>query len=831
MAEDEFVIGRFRLQPGRCLLADGTPVPLGLKALDILAALVEAAGGIVTKSELMDRVWPEIAVEEHNIQVHISALRKALGRDGRWIVTVPRLGYRFVGPVASASPATVVPRSAPASPPNRLFGRDQDLAAIRALLDRAGLVTLVGPGGMGKTRLALEFARLAETRYRDGVVFVDLSTLQNPAFVASQVGVMLGIELKDDATAAVDLLVRRLASRELLILLDNCEHVIDAAATLAEQLLQKAPLVRLLATSREPLACRGEQVYRLSPLPLPSEGTMTAAEAMASPAVALLVDRLQAAGQRFELIDATAGTICAICRRLDGLPLAIEMVGALVAGLGLETVVDRLDESLRLLQNAERTAPARHRSLEATLDWSHALLSPLEQKMLRRLAVFPGRFSLEGVEAVVCDDELKRTSCAELLAGLVRKSLVSLDQVPSPIAYRLLESIRSYAAEKLEAAGERQSMRTSQARYVSEILAVAVEDLDGMTDADWLGRYGTLLADFRLALNWCFGPGGDVATGLAIVGRSRTFWNLMNLRNEGRRWTGTAVAALTPETNDDIAGHVWMTAGSLTAYSSFERSIAALRKAEKLFARANNPARRGTALAWLGQMLALSGQTAPALDALTTARQLLEPGGAKRRLGDCASGFCLVYTATGAWTEARREGELAVTFYQAAGSFRLATVALHNLADLMWAEGQLDQAIETEQEALNLARREKDRRMIGNCFGSLLGMFTTRGDLDQALAAARVAVPLCREDDYLYWLLPHLALRVAKAGRMEDAGQILAYAEHVISDGAAWQPNDKTAIAALTSLLHQAVSPSGLAELMREGRELSEEEAIALALA
>jgi predicted ATPase/DNA-binding winged helix-turn-helix (wHTH) protein len=492
MTARDYVFGRYRLRPGRELSVDGVPAAVGAKALDILATLVAAAGELVTKSELMERVWPGLVVEEHNIQVHISALRKVLRGDAGWIVTVPRLGYRFVGPVAAA-PAAGLPSAVP-RPLGRLHGRAEDLAAIGALLDRARLVTLAGPGGIGKTRLGLELLHTLGGRYRDGTVFVDLSVLQDATLVASLVAAALGIELRGD-TPPAELLARRLQPRELLLLLDNCEHVLDAVAPLAELILAQAPAVSLLATSREPLACGGEQVYRLLLLPVPAEGVNSAAEALAASSVALLVDWLQAADLHFRLTDATAAAAAAICRRLDGLPLAIEMAGALVPGFGLAAAAARLEESFQLPCSVTRTAAPRHRSLAATLDWSHALLSPTERALLRRLAVFPGPFALDAVEAVVGDGTLAGAACGDVLAGLVRKSLVAIDPAAAPLSYRLLETIRAYAAEKLEAAGERDLLRARHARHVADVFERAARDWDGTADRVWLDRYGSLLAD------------------------------------------------------------------------------------------------------------------------------------------------------------------------------------------------------------------------------------------------------------------------------------------------------------------------------------------------
>ncbi len=490
----------------------------------------------------------------------------------------------------------------------------------------------------------------------------------------------------------------------------------------------------------------------------------------------------------------------------------------------------RLEESFQLLYSVTRTTVARHRSLEATLDWSHALLSLTERVMLRRLAVFPSRFSLEAVEAILADAEISSAQCGNLLAGLVRKSLVSIDPMAAPLSYRLLETIRAYALEKLEAAGEQGPLRARHARYVGDVLADAMRDWEVMAERAWLDRYAWLLADLRASLRWSFGPGGDTELGLAIAGRMHPLWQMLNLVGEGCRWAETAAAALGPETPDRGAAPVWLAVGNLTAGRSFERSIQVLRRAEELFGQLNNPIERGVALTGLGQVLTLSGRTAAAAEALTQARILLERGAGRRRLGTCAMAFGMLHTANGAWSEARREHERAKIFFEAAGAERQAAAALYNLGDTMWAEGELETAIETMRKALHLAQRWGYRAFAGAAFGSLAGMLTAHGDLDEALAAARAAVPLCREAEYFNWLFYHMALRAAKAARHEDAAQLWGYADRVDGSRAFLQINERRAVETLEALLCDVMDPVRIEQMTLVGRHLSEEEAIALAL-
>jgi len=824
MTKPEHVIGRYRLQPTRGLYADGVPVVLGTKALDILTALVEAGGHLVTKDELLERVWPGIVVEEHNIQVHVSALRKALGGDAGWIVTVPKHGYRFVGPLGR-TPAAAEPLPRPL---NRLFGREEDLATIRSLLDRTQLVTISGPGGTGKTRLGLELLHQIGGRYREGAVFVDLSVLEDPSLTVSLVAAALRIEFRGDPPQP-EQLARRLKERELLILLDNCEHVLDSVAPLAESILAGAPGISLLATSREPLACLGEQVYRLPPLAVPDDDTASPAETIASSAVALLVDRLKAADPHFELTDGAVRAVGGICRRLDGLPLAIEMIGAVALDFGLETMAARLEQPFGLPYSVARTITPRHRSLEATLDWSHALLSPAEQIMLRRLSVFPGLFSLEGGEAVASGDKLPRPACSDLLVSLVRKSLVSIDTA-APLPYRLLETIRTYAAEKLEEAGEQRSVREQHGRYVMAKLKYSTEEWHDTGESIWRDRYAWLLADLRAALRWSFGPDGNLDLGLVIAGRSWPLWSVLRLAGEGRHWAETAAAALSEETPHEVAAHVWMAVGNLMPQRSLERAIFALRRAADLFGIVKDAVEHGLALARTGQMLAMHDDVAAAAVALAEARRVLERSTAKRSLGSCAMGFGLLHHARGSpRAEARREFDLARSLFQAADSPRLTVLALCNLADTMWAEKELETAITTVKDAVDLARREGFSHFIGFALGNLAGMLTARGDLDKALAVARKAMPHCREDENFRWLFPHLALRAAKAGKLEDAARLMGYLDHV--DRGPLSFNETRALDTLRGLLHDRMPPGRAEELREAGRYLDEDQALALALA
>lgn len=467
------LFGRFRLVlHSRELLAQGEPVAIGNRAIDVLFALIDACGELVTKDELLSRVWPNTTVEENNLQFQISTLRKALGPDRDFIKTVCGRGYRFVaeitverratqpdeaGAAVDRSLAPVVqlvdlpPPGALPAPRSELVGRDAQLADVAALVAANRLVTLVGAGGIGKTRLALELARRLLANFEDGVRIAELGPLSDSGLVLPTIAAALELS---DAAASPERLAAALGPRRPLLVLDNCEHVIDAVAAITEALLHANPSLQVIATSREPLRTEGEWVYRVPPLEVPPEGAEAAEDVLQHSAAKLFMART-AAAQPVALLDRRVGAAVAkICRRLDGVPLAIELAAASAAALGVEGLASRLDDRLSLLTNGRRTAPTRHQTLRATLDWSYELLSEPERAVMRRLAVFTDEFTMEAASAVAASREVTAADVVGCLAALVTKSLVASD-VDGPVPhYRLLETMRAYAMERLAESGE-----------------------------------------------------------------------------------------------------------------------------------------------------------------------------------------------------------------------------------------------------------------------------------------------------------------------------------------------------------------------------------------
>jgi len=555
--------GRFRVLPHRReLLADGRPIKLGGRAFDVLMALIEARGAVVGKDALMARVWPDRLVEENSLQAQISALRAAFAAERELIRTVPGRGYQFTGEIqilpanpderdraAAAEPKSALPPTNLPEPISELIGRDDELREILSLAAAHRLVTLTGPGGIGKTRLSLEARRLLPNIV-DGVWAVELAPLSDPELVPVAVATALGLELPS-GTASPLSVASALRSKQLMLVLDSCEHVVDAAARMAESLLRANPAARVIATSREPLRAEGEWVYPVPPLAVPPEGSPDSEDPLRYGAVRLFVERARAAAPHFSPDARVAAAIVEICRRLDGIPLAIELAVARAAALGIEGLAARLDDRFRLLTGGHRTAMPRHQTLRATLDWSYELLTEPERVVLRRLAIFAGGFTLQAASAVAAGDEIAASEVVACVANLVAKSLVTAASGGAMVRYRLLETTRAYSLEKLVQAGEFDAAARRHARRYMDLFDGAEAEAETRPTDEWLADYGPTIDNLRAALDWAFSPGGDAAIAVALTAAAVPLWTHLSLVEECRYRVEQALASLGQQEDRD----------------------------------------------------------------------------------------------------------------------------------------------------------------------------------------------------------------------------------------------------------------------------------------
>jgi predicted ATPase/DNA-binding winged helix-turn-helix (wHTH) protein len=550
--------GRFQVLPDRReVLADGRPIKLGGRTFDVLIALIDGRGAVVSKDALMARVWPDRIIEENSLAAQIAALRAAFGAERELIRTVSGRGYQFTGEIhilsatpdksvagaARAEHASVLPPTNVPEPVSELIGRDAELDEILGLAASHRLVTLTGAGGIGKTRLGFEAARHLLPSFADGVWAIELAPLADPELVPVAVATALGLELAS-GTASPQSVATALRATQLMLVLDNCEHVVDAAARMAEALLRANPAARVIATSREPLRAEGEWVYPVPPLAVPAEGSPDGEDPLGYGAVRLFVERARAAAPSFSPDARVTAAMAGICRRLDGIPLAIELAAARAAALGIEGLAARLDDRFRLLAGGHRTAMPRQQTLRATLDWSYELLTEPERVALRRLAVFAGGFTLQAASAVAADDAIAASEVADCVANLVAKSLVTADSGGAMVRYRLLETTRAYVLEKLVEAGEFDAAARRHAERYRELFESAEAEAQTRPIDEWLAEHGPRIDNVRAALDWAFSPGGDASIGVALTVAAVPLWMYLSLMEECRGRVERALAAI-----------------------------------------------------------------------------------------------------------------------------------------------------------------------------------------------------------------------------------------------------------------------------------------------
>lgn len=541
----------------RTLSENGQPVRIGSRALDILFALVEREGELVTRAELMAKVWPDTTVDENALRVHLSGLRKALGEKpdtNRFILNEAGRGYRFIGKIrqiasseASASsdnppqPEVHLPKNL-----GRVIGREEITSGLVKLLDERRFLTIVGPGGIGKTTVAIAVAQDYAARHRTSAYFIDLAPLSDPALVTTALATQLG--LAASVTGVEQAILNCLRSERALLLFDNCEHLVEAVAALTETILQGAPDLVLLVTSREPLRAEAEWVFRLPSLEAPVEDVKTAQDAIRYSAVQLFCERAKASYHEFELLDADVSAVKRICRQLDGIPLAIEMAAARMDSLDASDIAARLDDRFSLLTKGRRTALPRQKTLRATLEWSHDFLSDRERSVFRSLSVFRTYFQLD---AVIPVSGLPEAEAMETLTGLVSKSLVTMDRNGRSSLYRLLDTTRFYAEERLIESGEESRVRHAHAVHTLALFTADRVAWDGNDPRQSLAQHGWRVDDLRAALDWCFANGGDARLGVELASASAALWFHLSLPDEYLSLLRRAIRAVE---GTDIAG-------------------------------------------------------------------------------------------------------------------------------------------------------------------------------------------------------------------------------------------------------------------------------------
>ncbi len=696
-----FRFGAFLLQSGeRRLLQDGVPVTLEPRTFDLLASLVANAGSLVTKDELLARIWAGRVVEEGNLHVHVSALRKVLGKAA--IATVSRHGYRFTLPVDAFAVPLAVPPEARHNLPRPLasfVGREDDLRELEARLAQSRLVTLSGIGGSGKTRLAIKLAERVLPSFPDGVCFVDLAPVAAGDRVARAVAAALGVREERDVPVE-QTLARHCGGRRMLLVLDNCEHVVDACAALVERLLTATTSACVLATSRERLGVPGEAVVAMRALTTPpADGAVDAASLDDYESVRLFLDRARRVAPEFAIGAGNASAVAEICRRLDGIPLAIELAAALLELLSIAQIRDRLDDRFRLLTGSAR-ADARHRTLLATLTSSHACLTGDEQRCFARLSVFTGGWTLPAAAEVAGDGDEMAT--LKLLGRLVDKSLVHVDRAGADgPRYGMLETVRQFAGDMLDATQDGDEVRERHLAHFSAFARTAQSHLFGDGMRLWLARLDAELPNLLAACAWCDHASDGATRGLELAANLRTYWLGRGLFGYGQRVYGEALAR--PGGNP--------------------RSM-----------------QRGRALYAFGQHCYVSGRLHDALPPTQEALSIAREHGDDELAVLCLDRICLASSWLGDTAGARGYADDELRIATRTGNPRLMGFALSAQGGVCRAEGDFEGAARAFEAALALFTQVQDANNRYNALVDVARVSIARGALPRAREALAVAI-------------------------------------------------------------------------------------------
>jgi len=787
--------GPFRLNAAERLLErDGIVIDLGSRSLDVLIALVERAGEVLPRRELMARAWSGLIVDEANLRVNIASLRKSLGDgvDGaRYIVNVPGRGYSFVAPVARVrmearspgpSPVTVTSRETAAGTgaswaeasigsqlpgrPARLIGREDSIALLMDLLTRNRFVSVVGPGGMGKTSVAISVAHALLNEFNGAVYFVDLGSVNDASLVPGAIAAALGLRLQ--AQDPLPGLLEFLGARRALLVLDNCEHVIETAAELAERFYKSMPTIHLLATSRESLRAEGEHVHVLPPLAgPPAIDDLTASHAMTFPAVQLFMERAAASGVREPLTDEMAGVAGEICRRMDGIALAIELAASCVRSHGVRGTAELLDSRFNLLWQGRRSALPRHQTLQAMLDWSYNLLSETDRRVLARLSVFVGVFEPGAAQSVARDASLEGSSVAASVGSLIDKSLLASSTLSSGTYLRVLDTTRSYSSTKLAESGELPAISRRHAEYFLRLLG------ERPAAGTRLGfhRLAAQIGNIRAALSWCFSPSGDDDLGVRLAGLSVPHFLAMSLLDECHHWAQLALSRLGPQTGtathlalqEALGISAMFTRGNggdareaiehglrlARALDDQQRELALLAGLHIFMTRVGDfggaveVGRRGVELA----------QRIDSAEGLVMAQWML--GCAFHLVGDQAS--ALRHCEEG-FEQAAARGVTQVDLF----GYGHRTRALIVLARTLWLMGAVDRAAEVARQAVGEA--EQGAQPVNRCIALLYSstVFLWRGDAGEAEGLVNRLIQLATR----YSLGPYLAVGIALSGEV-----------------------------------------------------------------
>jgi len=824
--------GGIEVRPSqRQLLVNGQQVQVGARAFDVLVYLIEHAGRLVSRSDLVDAVWAGVVVEENNLTVQVGSLRRLLGSDV--IATVPGRGYRFVatselvpvvasGPVAAA-PAVRTNLPAVLAP---LIGRDDDLAALGALLLQYRLITVTGAGGVGKTRLAERLLHERRTAFEHGVAWVDLATLAEPALLHGAIAGALGLQT---GSGALPGLIAALAPLQMLVALDNAEHLIEEVATAAQALLAGAPRLKLLVTSQVSVRVVAERVYRLAPLALPDAGD-SLADALDCGAVELFVERARAFDRRFETSARTLPAIVHVCRQLDGVPLALELAAARVPMLGVSGLAASLDERLHLLNQGPRDAPDRQRTLRAALEWSHGLLDAAETRVFRRLGAFVGSFTLDAACRVAAGVDTDGWQVVDSLAGLVDRSLVVAEIGDAP-RYRLLESARAFAREQLAASDEEDSVRRCHAQVtLQHFVEVIASSRDGLRGVDeGVDLLEPDLDNARAALAW-FMKQGDAVGAVTLAPAMSAALTMARHAERSRLFDITT--PLVDATLPPLVRATW--AAACSGHWYWRKPALAIELAQlavTLYREQGDDSGIYRSLAMLGMAAARADERVLCEHACAELERFDQTRFSARLRFMAAAASLGWADRCGDLTTMRRLLHEQLPMARSAGDTANVHNVLSSLADTELAAGDVDAAVVHGWELVKRLHGTRHQTALAYARVGLTGALLAQGALDAAREMAALAWPLAVQFDIKHPMSDNLALLAALEGRMTAVARLRAYADACYAAYGVARQSTETWAAERAEQLARSILGDSLYEKERgQGAALHDDEVLSLAL-
>ena len=696
-------------------------------------------------------------------------------------------------------------------------GRESEIQRVIDLLESHRLVTLVGTGGVGKTRLALQVGADVLDHYEDGVWFIELAPLSDGTLILNELTSLFGVQATGDRPM-LDALLAALRPKHALLIVDNCEHLVDPAAEIIEKILRSSPNIRILATSREALKIAGESVHRVASLDEQA-------------GIALFADRAAAATDSFELTEANSATVAKICRRLDGIALAIELAAARVRAVSVDELFTRLDERFRILTGGSRTALPRQQTMRALIDWSYDLLTTEEQALLRRVSVFSGGWILDGATAVCADDELQSWDILDLLTSLVDKSLVSAELNDSLVSgvklrYRLLESTRQYAAEKLAAGGERDGMRRRHVEYFTRVAEDAEQRWSITPTLVWIPALEAEIDNLRSALDWAIVERQDLEIGARISGALWSFWKELGIRTEGARFIKSALAE--ESLSVPIRAKLWFALAELSL-GEWHQMLDAAERSEQLYAELEDRSGAMRAKVQHGEALIrlndLDRSEAELKDALAYFKSSNEHRWANYTLTSLARNA----NWKGDVQRARDRYAEALTAAKSQGDERTISVIMGNLAETEHEVGNAARAIELARADIANSRTRRDSTGLCITLMNLAAYLISTGEIDEANSFAIEALRKARDlrlPVMIAFTIQHLGAIALRLGDHERGAMLLGFSNALLSNESIpreW--TEQREYETMLPKLNAALGEERVAELLQRGASLTEEQA------